>query len=242
MESMKSHLDTKHGISPSKHPITFFGKPPSEPHHPWPAFKKPVETWFALVAPVSGDPETISALTRTSKVPSTSSGSVLSTAWNTAVMNAAAKREQEDESAEDDRYEFLDEDLRITDTMISHAEISPVHGNGKQPIMSMEGNILLATNAKPVPFSIEEGAWDGDLEGPSGVGDISGAEHAPFYAQLRTTPKNRTWLSVGYPYKTGMPVIPLDPPPVRGNFLEQRKELLAGSAAAGKGQDSQMTS
>jgi hypothetical protein len=141
---------------------------------------------------------------------------------------------------DDDRYEFLDEDLRDADLMTFNA--APVKGKQPAPI---EANILLATDAKPIPFPTEpppdepalgDGSdSDTTMRGTrshngGSIGDISGPTtetYGPFYAQLRTPPKGRVELSTGFPYKMGEPIVPKPPPPVRGNFLEQRKELLA---------------
>jgi hypothetical protein len=142
---------------------------------------------------------------------------------------------------DDDRYEFLDEDLRDADLMTFNA--APVRGKPPVPI---EANILLATDAKPIPFPTEppsdesapgdDSDSDTTMRGTRGhtedtsIGDISGPTtetYGPFYAQLRTPPKGRVELSSGFPYKIGEPIVPKPPPPVRGNFLEQRKELLA---------------
>lgn len=228
-----NHLEIKHGVSASKHPITFFGKPPLPPPNPWPVFKRPLETWFALVAPVGGDPEAISNLAP-SKRAVDPPGS-LRAAWNAGVGGTAAKKEETEEEL-DDRYGFLDEDLRETDTMLSHAE--SVLAKSKPMLQMIEGNILLATNAKPVPFPIEplydEETGEMAVFDEESIGDISGPVHATFYAELRTPPKTRICLSVGYPYKTGQPIVPPPPPPVRGNYLEQRRELLEG-----KGKDTQ---
>src|SRR4051812_18234985 len=98
---MMTHLEIKHKISPSKHPITFFGKAPLPPQNPWPMFKKPVETWFALIAPVRGDPEAISNLAASKKTVDPPGS--LRAAWNAGVGGTAAKKEEkEDELA--DRY------------------------------------------------------------------------------------------------------------------------------------------
>lgn len=250
---MMSHLEKKHGISPSAHPVTFFGKPPPHPTNPWPTFEVPIETCFALLAPVNGSPfeesltpTAFSADFGTSAGSSTSSsGSSLgglgwSSAGNIDPTTSSSKdggMVQED----NDRYEFLDEDMRDADLMTFNA--APVKGKQPAPI---EANILLATDAKPIPFPTEpppdEAAGDDGSDSDTtmrgtrsrnertSIGDISGPTtetYGPFYAQLRTPPKGRVELSTGFPYKTGEPIVPKPPPPVRGNFLEQRKELLA---------------
>ena len=234
MQTMMSHLEIWHNVPPHEHPITFFGNPPPQPKNPWPLFKRPIETWFALIAPIKGHPEVLSALATASRKVSTPSESVLRAAWDSALLPPT---KDDEEIKHDDRYEFLDEDLRVADTMISHAEFA--FAKNKPPVL-LEGNILLATNAKPIPFPVdsplvEEGGAimvRSAATREEAIGEIGGLVHSPFYAQLRTPPETRTWLSTGYYYKTGAPIEPPPPPPVRGNFVEQRKELLAGKATA----------
>jgi hypothetical protein len=253
---MVSHLERKHGISPSDHPVTFFGKPPPPPTNAWPTFEKPIETCFALIAPVYGSASEESS---TPKVPSgilangSTSGSgpplsrnsyLLGNIGPTAAAAGSSSINGGVAIGEDNsHYEFLDEDMRDADLMTFNAPAV----KGKQPV-PIETNILLATDGKPIPFPTELSPDEHITSGGGGgngrdttmgtrsrgesstIGEISGPTtetYGPFYAQLRTPPKGRVELSTGYPYKTGEPIVPKPPPPVRGNFLEQRKELLA---------------
>ena len=257
---MVTHLEKRHGIPYSAHPIKFFGQPPRPPRHPWPFGDEPIPTCFALMGPVSPDPSTdpFAPAVSAGTIPTGNGGnggsrSSLRAAWDSAYPPgtatpstpvSGATEEEQDEG----RYEFLDDDIRVADLMIFNA---PNAKGG--PYTPVETNILLATDAKPVPFPPERppeeptasasnsrtgGGADTTMTGVGGkrrleeggesayIGGETTAQYGPFYAVLRTPPKGRIELSVGFPYKLGEPVVPKSPPPVRGNFLEQRKEIL----------------